>query len=37
MFSVNLKLNKSGSDVYASEAFSLMKPKGNKGRESKST
>ena len=33
MFSVNSKSNTSGSDVYASEAFSLMKPKVNKKKK----
>ena len=37
MLSVNSKSNTSGSDVYASEAFSLMKPKVNKKRERKIT
>ena len=37
MFSVNSKSNTSGSDVYASEAFSLMKPKANKKRKRKIT
>ena len=33
MFSVNSKANTSGSEVYASEALSLMKPKANKKKE----
>ena len=36
MFSVNSKSNTSGSDVYASESFSLKKSKANKGRKRKS-
>ena len=35
MFSVNSKANTSGSEVYASEALSLMKPKVNKKRKRK--
>ena len=35
MFSVNSKANTSGSEVYASEALSLMKPKANKKRKRK--
>ena len=35
MFSVNSKANTSGSEIYASEALSLMKPKANKKRKRK--